>query len=227
MTHPDDELAIAAWIRRLTAAGIDVWMSWTHDTPVREAEARHAASLLGVPDARLRFFHAPDGHVVDHLGELQPHFGTLMAEVDPSRVVCGAFEQGHLDHDATNLLVNQSFDGPVFEAPFYHTYLTKFPRINQFADPTGEEVLPLSREESAFKLALARTYRSQKIVRNLAWANLRDRLLGRPAIGVAERLRLQTWTDFTAPNVPARSRDRVERSQQWSRWTSATRGIGS
>ena len=42
-------------------------------------------------------------------------FRAMMARVKPDRVVCGAFEQGHLDHDATHWLVTHSFDGPVFE----------------------------------------------------------------------------------------------------------------
>ena len=33
MTHPDDEISICAWIRRLTDAGVDVFLSWTHSTP--------------------------------------------------------------------------------------------------------------------------------------------------------------------------------------------------
>ena len=47
-THPDDELGIAVWVRRLTAAGAGVHLSWTHRTDAREREAREAAKVLGV-----------------------------------------------------------------------------------------------------------------------------------------------------------------------------------
>src|SRR5438445_654803 len=53
LTHPDDEIAIGAWIRRLTKSGCDVFLSWSHDTPIREEEARAAAEMLGVPQNRL------------------------------------------------------------------------------------------------------------------------------------------------------------------------------
>ena len=61
MTHPDDEMSICAWIRRLTQNGNEVHISWTHSNAVREAEARAVAVLLGVPDRNLHFFGASDG----------------------------------------------------------------------------------------------------------------------------------------------------------------------
>lgn len=225
MTHPDDEIAIAAWIKRLCVGGREVWLSWTHDTPIRESEARVAAGRLGVDQDRLVFFHAHDREVVDHLKELLPQYRDLITAARPSRVVCPAFEQGHLDHDATNLLVNRSYDGLILETPLYHTYLTPFPRLNQYATPEGEEVLSISREERAFKFDLARSYRSQSIARNIWWANAREAFLGRELLGMSERLRVQKHSDFLRPNLPDQLAQRVANSKQWSRWLSAVRAI--
>ncbi|MEA2552601.1 MAG: hypothetical protein QOJ65_777, partial [Fimbriimonadaceae bacterium] len=144
MTHPDDEISICAWIRHLTQQGNEVHISWTHSNPTREAEARAVSLLLGVPNKHLHFLHSTDGRIPEEMPILLRKFQNLMDEVRPDRVCCGAFEQGHLDHDATNFLVRHSFHGPIFEIPFYHTYLTRFQRLNRFAHPAGEEVRALS-----------------------------------------------------------------------------------
>src|SRR5436309_3061988 len=96
MTHPDDEISICAWIKRLVENGNEVFLSWTHSTPSREAEARAAAALMGITEEHLTFFEAPDAGVVDHLGTLLPRFADFLTRIRPDRVCCGAFEQGHI-----------------------------------------------------------------------------------------------------------------------------------
>ena len=221
MTHPDDEISICVWIHRLTQSGAEVWMSWTHDTSVREAEARAVAGQLGVPDDHLYFHGAPDGAVCDHMQELLPRFELMMEQVQPERVVCGAFEQGHIDHDATNWLVNHAFDGMILEVPFYHTYLTRFPKINRFADPTGSEAIDLDAEEQDLKKRIAKSYPSQRIWLNMMAADLRSRLTGDGSLLASEHMRLQTHKDFRTPNLPAELAARVENSTRWKRWLSA------
>lgn len=227
MTHPDDEISICAWIRRLTAGGARVHMSWTHSTPEREAEARRAADLLGVPAERLHFFGAPDGDVLDHIPQLLPQFKAWFAEVAPDRVCCGAFEQGHLDHDSTNYLVCHAFSGPVYEIPFYHTYLARLQRINRFADPRGEEVRRLDRDEQAFKRALAKRYPSQNIWSVLLWYEvLQKSRLQWSQLAQTERMRIQTHRDFLTPNLPPRLAAKVRRSVRWRRWEHAVSALG-
>ena len=218
-THPDDEIAVCAWIKRLVNAGAEVFISWTHDTPVREAEARAVAELLGVPADRLFFHHAKDGHVCEQVRDLLPAFKEMMRRVAPDRVACAAFEQGHLDHDATNFLVNHSFDGPVFEFPLYHAYDRKLQTINRFAAPLGEDVIELDPEEQRLKVEVARRYPSQNIWRLLCLYEAYRILTLRPALlKRTERLRLQTHVAFLKPNLPTRLRRRVQRSPQWLRW---------
>jgi len=227
MTHPDDEISICAWIHRLALQGNEVFISWTHHNPVRLAEAKRAAHLLRVPENRLHFFGGHDNCVCEELANLLPQFGRLMGEIKPDRVCCGAFEQGHLDHDATNLLVNKSFAGPVFEIPFYYTYLTRRPIVNRFAADAGQEILPLTKAEQAFKVRFARQYPSQAIWRNLLLDEAR-RALTRPRaerLKKSERMRLQTHTDFLSPNLPPPLASRVIRSPKWRRWEAAARAI--
>lgn len=221
MTHPDDEISICAWIHRLTRAGADVWMSWTHDTPVRESEARRVAKLLGVRNDRLFFHGAPDGDVCVHMQDLLPRFKVMMQTIEPDRVVCGAFEQGHIDHDATNCLVNHSTEAKVLEVPFYHTYLTRFPRVNRFADPGGAESIHLDADEQALKKRVARSYPSQNIWWNMMAADLRARATGDGSLLAAEWMRPQAHKDFAKPNLPGDLAAKVESSGKWKRWMAA------
>ena len=222
MTHPDDEISVSAWIRRLTQAGAEVHLSWTHSTPTREAEARRGAGKLGVPQDRLYFFGATDGSVCDEIDSLLPRFRALMAQVQPARVVCGAFEQGHLDHDATNYLVNQTFSGPILEIPFYHTYLARLQTMGRFSDPTNEEILTLSPEEARFEKDFAKGFPSQNIWRVLLSYEIWQLLRGRPVeLAKSDRMRLQTHRDFRTPNHPAALRAKVEASASWRRWVTA------
>lgn len=222
LTHPDDEIAICAWIRLLASHNVDVFLSWTHDTPVREAEARAGAERLGVPQDRLFFHHGTDGSVLEEIPSLEAPFSMMLDAVRPSRVVCGAFEHGHLDHDATNFLVNRCFDGPVFEVPFYHSYLTWLQTLNRFADPEGEQILKLTDEEQRFKSAFSKLFPSQNIRSILVWYELYRGITFRPIeLKQKERMRLQTHLDFLTPSGPPALAKRVADSPQWRRWSGA------
>lgn len=226
MTHPDDEISICAWIRRLTMQGNEVHISWTHSNPVREAEARAVALLLGVRQERLHFLHGPDGHIPEAMPSLLPKFHALMQSVKPDRVACGAFEQGHLDHDSTNFLVSQSFGGPILEIPFYHTYLTRFQRLNRFADPRGEETLELTLDEQKLKTTVARQFPSQNIWSVLLWYEVWQTTRFRPMeLAHSERMRFQGAVNYMRPNLPPRLAQRVRRSPTWRRWKAAVRAF--
>jgi len=224
LTHPDDEISICAWIHRLVRNGNSVYLSWTHSNAIREGEARNVARLLGVPQENLTFLSATDGSVCDEIASLLPKFRDLMDAARPDRVCCGAFEQGHIDHDATNYLVNQSFSGPVLEIPFYHTYLTRIQRINRFSDPRGEEILELDVDDQALKKRIARQYPSQNIWSVLlsyeAWQVARFNPV---VLAKTERMRFQTHRNFRTPAHPPRVAQRVAGSETWKRWLEAMR----
>jgi LmbE family N-acetylglucosaminyl deacetylase len=222
MTHPDDEISICAWIHRLVRLGAGVHMSWTHSNPVREREARAVALLLGVPQDRLFFFGATDGIACQEMHGLLPGFHEMMSTVRPDRVCCGAFEQGHIDHDATNFLVSHSFPGRVLEIPFYHTYTTRFQTLNRFSDPRGEEVLELDLDEQRLKTTVARQFPSQNIWSVLLWYEIWQNARLRPMVLTkTERMRRQTHKDFLKPNHPPRIARRVIASPTWQRWQRA------
>lgn len=222
MTHPDDEIAVCCQIRRLVANGNRVHVSWTHATMIREAESRRAMGILNVPYDQLHFLNGTDGSACEELRALDASYRQLMADVAPDRVVCGAFEQGHIDHDTTNYLVNRNFSGPIYEAPFYHTYTTIAQRMNRFSSPEGEIRMPLTREEVQFKKSFAKLYPSQNIwsvlMAHEAWQALHLRL---PELAKWERFRIQTHFDFSKPNHPFGIAKRVEKHPTWHRWLGA------
>lgn len=197
-------------------------MSWTHSTPVREAEGRAAAKVLGVPEDRLTFWDFPDGDVVDHLTPLCEKMKSLVEKVRPDRICCGAFEQGHLDHDSTIYAVCQNFDGPIFEIPFYHVYLSKVQKLNRFATPGPEEVLMLSDKEQRFKKDFAKLYPSTNIWSCLFWYEVYQAIRFQPVeLAKTERMRLKVHCDFKQPNHVGRLLTRVQNSDRWKRWLAA------
>lgn len=224
MTHPDDEISICAFLRRLILNGNEVFVSWTHSKPIREQEARAVARLLGLCQDHLRFFGGTDGHVCEEIPQLLPEFAAWVREAKPDRICCGAFEQGHIDHDATNFLVSHCFRGPIFEIPFYHTYTTRLQTLNRFSDPRGEEILPLDEEDREFKLRVAKSYPSQNIWKILVWYEMSQNLRGRRQLLMkTERMRLQTHFNYRQPNHPPRLARRVRHCETWRRWKAAMR----
>ncbi len=222
LTHPDDEISIAGFIRRLVLNGNEVYMTWTHHTPHRADEARQAASWLGLGEDRLRFLHGQDRHICDQLTELKPEFQSLFEELRPDRVVCGAFEQGHLDHDSTNWIISQTFNGPILEVPFYHTYASRLQVMNRFSDPRGAAELLLEPDEQRVKQAIARMYPSQNIWSVLFWHEVWTAIqFKRAHLYRRELLRLKTNFDFTQPDHPPLIAERVRASASWQRWIAA------
>ena len=225
MCHPDDEISICCWIRRLVQLGAEVYMSWTHHTEVRAREARYVAKWLGVAETHLFFHNGRDGRICEEMPDLVQGYQEMVRAVRPDVIACGAFEQGHLDHDATNLLVNRVFSGRVLEIPFYHTYLNRRPLVNRFADSTGEEILELTEDEQCFKVKFAKSYPSQAIYRNLVLDEIRRRIMRNPdrPLKATERMRHQTHFDYLTPNLPPRLAAKVVKSENWQRWQRAVR----
>lgn len=141
----------------------------------------------------------------------------------PDFAVVGAFEQGHLDHDATHWLVRQTFLGEMREVPLYHSYLRRYQVLNRFSDPAGEAVLRLTAEERRFKVRLARCYPSQSIYRILATHETVARFVSpRRRLLFTERMRaVPPVVDYTSPRHPPELRRRIEGSAKWREWLSA------
>lgn len=228
MTHPDDELACAAWVKRLTSNRVSVWLSWTHSNDEREFEARRAADRLGVPQENLFFHNSPDGNVVDDIARLVPIFRAMCQIVNPDRVICGAFEQGHLDHDSTSYVINQVYNGAILETPLYHTYASAIQEVNRFSDPTDEQVISLSEEEAELKKILSRSYPSQWIGDLMIWyATIEVLRKGTFDLHRSERLRLQKPINFFEPAHPSELAAKVRKSAKWQRWEAAIKRLNS
>jgi LmbE family N-acetylglucosaminyl deacetylase len=223
-THPDDEMSICAWIRRLVQNGNDVYLSWSHSTFVREHESRAVAMILGIPQSRLFFHKGTDGRIAEEMPELVRSYQRMMQDVRPDRVCCLSFEQGHIDHDATNFLVSQTFAGPICEVPIYHTYASKILAVNKFASPEGQEVLHLTRDERKLKLFVAKQFPSQKIWPAVRLYRALNTARLRPNHGVGtERMRVQKDLNYLKPNLPPKLAGRVRKTATWLRWKRAIR----
>jgi len=219
MTHPDDEISICLWIKKLVDNGNEVFLSWTHSNAIREAEARKVSALLGVPEENLVFHSASDGVICKEFADLLPKFAEMMGKVQPDVVVCGAFEQGHVDHDTTNVLVNMTFKGDVMEVPFYHTYMTRFQEMNVFSDTSDQSILVLEKGEASLKRTIAKQYRSQNIWSVLflfeAWQVLRGRQI---QLAKREVMRVQQHKMFRIPNHPSYIVSALEKNETWQWW---------
>lgn len=227
-THPDDEISICAWMRRLVNSGASVHCGWSVSNRVREAESRKVMERLGVVQQNLTFLEHPDKGACDHLIELTSNWVTIIECAKPDVIAIGAFECGHIDHDSTNFAVRHALDTigksavPMVEIPWYHTYLTRIPILNRFADPAGEEVLELDAEEQRLKREVSRMYPSQNIASLLVWYTVLSWVKLKPVdLRRTERLRMQTHFDYTVPNLPGELKQKVMRSETWKRWIRA------
>jgi LmbE family N-acetylglucosaminyl deacetylase len=221
--HPDDEIAIIGWIHHLQSLGIPLACAWVHATPVREAESRAVFRPLGIDT--LQFGPGEDGHFVEQLPQLGDWLRSVAEEFRPTRIVTTAFEQGHLDHDATNFLINRVPSVPVLELPLYHPYDRIWQTMNQFAGEGKSESRHLTPEEHELKCRLLRAYPSQRLGTILQTARTIKRLTGRPDPFLTEHLRFQTHVDFARPNHAPRDSARIIKSCRWARWISAIKDV--
>ena len=219
MTHPDDEMSIAAWIRRLVRAGSEVHMLWAHSNETREEESRQAANLIGVSSDHLEFFELPDGRLVEHLNALRAGLKQRISTHNYDRVAVTAFEQGHLDHDSVCYAVSRVFSGPILQYPMYYPYTRTLQVLQKFSSCNGVHRLELDPSEAEFKWKLLGCYPSQTIRRNaichkwmLSWVP------GQEPLDRREYLRVQPGLKFDRVNHPSPVKDEVERSQQWRKW---------
>lgn len=179
--------------------------------------------MLGVSPDCLTFLEGTDRHLPEKMPQLLPQVRRVVDSVVPDRVVVGAFEQGHLDHDATHLLVREAFAGAMFEFPEYHPYTRLFPVLGRFsAESAGDERIELSELELLQKRQLCTQYPSQRIAQNLWAADLRARLSGELPLGTREFLRpVPAKPDYATPQHGPRLREEIEGSERWARWLRA------
>lgn len=219
--HPDDELAILAWMAHLVTVGASVRALWLHSTPIREAESRSAMNLIGLPGDHMKFLTFPDGDFIDHFDPIIAAVREFVSEHKPDRVVTMAFEQGHLDHDTVHFACRSVFNGSVLEYPMYWAYYRGFMHLNEFCDGIGES-RALDATEQNLKRQAVQLYPSQTIRRNILWYGIYRRLIGKSiAFEGRELLRIATVTDFSKTVHTGKIAERILRSKNWARWSDA------
>ena len=176
--HQDDEIAFAARITLLVQQGATITCVYLTDgegrgTPssVRDEESRTVLTRLGVDLARVHFvgsqWRVPDGALVEHLD----HALTLLeshVKEPVDEVWCLAWEGGHPDHDASQLVAvafaaKHGLLDRIFEMPMYYSHPLFLVRM-LVPLPVGRPwtARRLGLFERLRHLALCRFYRTQR-----------------------------------------------------------------
>jgi LmbE family N-acetylglucosaminyl deacetylase len=168
--HQDDEIAFISRIRFERARGNHVICVCLTDgaaaTPaaIRDEESRRVLARLGVHDFRVAQERIPDGALAERLDDALRFLEDAAGDVQ--EVVTLAWEGGHQDHDAANLVATvfaQKRNVPCLEMPLYNGLGIDDPffRVNH---PVGDGWLErrLTRREYLANVLLARFYPSQR-----------------------------------------------------------------
>jgi LmbE family N-acetylglucosaminyl deacetylase len=107
LAHHDDEVFCAGALAAALATGRRIKLLWATAGGLapaarRLAEGRRVQRLLALPDGDVRLLGLPDQHAVEHLARLEAEAAELMDGV--GEVYVTAWEGGHPDHDAMNLV---------------------------------------------------------------------------------------------------------------------------
>ncbi|MFI4986761.1 MAG: PIG-L deacetylase family protein [Alphaproteobacteria bacterium] len=131
----------------------------------RQAEARAAATFLGL--TAVAFQDVPARTLKSHLPATLQHIEATLAAERIDEVWAPAFEGGHQDHDAANLLASRLLHRlPVVEFAEYHAAGGGVHSQSFMALRGDERHLALTPEETALKRRALQIYRSER--RNLA-----------------------------------------------------------
>jgi LmbE family N-acetylglucosaminyl deacetylase len=207
--HPDDEIAVAAWMRR---EGAFAW--WAHHTPVRRDESLRVAERLGIE--AVGFGDLPDGGMQEAILDLAAQVEAVLKATAPDEVVVPSFEHGHPDHDALHYTARLCWPGPLWEFPMYRP-LAPGQAIQRYV--RGEDKrIPLTLDEVRLKFDLTFAYPSQRIGRIL-----RAHARFVPGAGTIrwERYRVQESLDYRQPNASPRVARWLMRTGRWERWLRA------
>jgi LmbE family N-acetylglucosaminyl deacetylase len=107
LAHHDDEVWCAGRIRHAQRLGKRVRLLWATaggfaPAARRQREGLAVASLLCLRPEEHLSLGLPDQHAVDHLDEIAAALSAMLANV--AEVLVPAYEGGHPDHDAVNMV---------------------------------------------------------------------------------------------------------------------------
>ena len=137
--HPDDEtLGCGGTIVRKLKHGAVITVVYMTDgsasharlmpadelARLRQTEAQAAANTLGLDPEQLHFLNVPDGHLREHLAEIQPQLQKLLDAARPEQIFVPYRHEGQDDHLATraaalNALSKSGRPTAVYEYPVW------------------------------------------------------------------------------------------------------------
>jgi len=208
--HPDDEIAVAAWMRR---EGALAW--WAHHTPVRRDESLGVAERLGIEP--VGFGDLPDGKMQETILDLAAQVDSVLRTAEPDEVVVPSFEHGHPDHDALHAVVRLLWRGPLWEFPLYRP-LAPGLAIQRYVAGEDQRMWLTHEEVVDLKWDLTYCYPSQRIGKILRW---HESFV--PGAGTLrwERFRLQAPLDYSVPQANAWVGSWLKATGRWGRWLRA------
>ena len=174
--HSNDEFSVAATLRAHVACGDAVFISWyaRDDRPEvgakRAAEAREAATLIGIPSEHLELADLSPVALLEQLPALVLALRDTVARVAPDLVYVPAYEGGHPDHDALNFAASETTasagvetrEFPMYSASPQRRFWRRLPSFARFIPGVGDpEVRWLSPSEVRFKRELWALYHTQ------------------------------------------------------------------
>jgi len=179
--HPDDEAAgCGLLLQRATAPAVAFltdgaprdryfWKDFATREEYAAARRRESERALALVSARPYFCDGiADQELFRELERAQRWLDGVVAEFRPGVIVTPAFEGGHPDHDAANLLAfvaGRRTGVPVWEFPCYHRSVDGASVNQVFRTLTGAEVtLTPARGEWDRKLQMYAAYPSQREV---------------------------------------------------------------
>ncbi|MBV8518614.1 MAG: PIG-L family deacetylase [Acidobacteria bacterium] len=201
--HQDDEIAFASRISYALRNGRAVSCAYLTDgegkgipSATRDRESRRVLAHLGVDLARVHFIGSeeriPDGKLVEQLDRALALLDARVTEA-VDEIYCLAWEGGHADHDASQLVAaafaaRRGVLAKCYEMPLYHGHRLPGPLFNTLAPLrvggpwTGRQITL----REAFGIALlCRFYDSQRAT----WMGLLPEALIRLALGQREHTR--------------------------------------
>lgn len=129
--HPDDEMFMATVIKQVVDAGKRVHLIYLTSgdyrgkeiSYLREQEARHASSLLGVHSADLHMLRHPETTLHKVIGDALQTVVNKVQELQPECIITHDYEGGNSVHDYTVFCATQAAkiaEVDVWAFPAYH-----------------------------------------------------------------------------------------------------------
>jgi LmbE family N-acetylglucosaminyl deacetylase len=181
LAHQDDELAMGCRILEVVRRGGRVrciyltdGSGWGVEPSRRDEESRTVLAALGVADEDIHFVgeddRVADGRLVTALDSIWERLSALTRSWTVDELLCPAYEGGHMDHDAANVVAialrqQLAVTAEVRQFPFYNGWGTRgaFFRVMHPSPGMGPpESRPVTAADGLKVTALARHFRSQR-----------------------------------------------------------------